>query len=232
MRYLALTIVTAAILSVLWVTATSAGQDATQAISRENTLSQAEATYNAALDTVLGKIATINAACSAEPCPAITTSSIGTIPGVQVAIEGDTNTSVGAGNSYTSKNLEQTTEEKRIAIDIAVNSRVSGTQFAWHRVIARVWNGASTPGVQVLSDELLGTTTDATPAPSDNGGCASTGSGCDPNAPSSPDPSVVQDVKSCNSGYGSGTCPGSGYWDESVYGSSAWGNNQSSETPP
>jgi hypothetical protein len=239
MRNLALVLIVAGILTVYQVTSIGSGQQTTQAIGREHTLTTAQATYDSALDTAVARVMANYSTCiaaqsgpSPTPCPAITTAVVAqpAIPGATVAIEGDSVTTAAAGTAYASANVEQVTQERRIALDISING-AGATVFAPHRVVLRVWNGQSGIQNQLLSDEPIGSTIDPTPAPDDNGGCNGASTGCDPNASTSPDPTVVQALIACNPGVGSGTCPGSGNWNVSTYASSTWGNSQLKQTP-
>lgn len=146
-------------------------------------------------------------------------------------VEGDTMTS---GSTLTAANLEENSavNERRVGIDISVqdNSASAAPQPASHRIVVRLYD--QSPYYDVLSDVALGTTSDrVTAAAADPGGCASSGSGCDTTAVQSQDDSTLKAHLTCVLGPGSGTCPGSGQYSTSTYGTKTWSNAQTSESP-
>jgi hypothetical protein len=145
---------------------------------------------------------------------------------VTSAIEGDTKTGSG---TLTASNIETTSNERRVAVNFAVTATTASPPI-YHRILYRLYTAAG-GGYQILSDVVIGATTDASiNAAPDIGGCAGTGLGCDPNQVQAADPTTILAQHACNAGYGSGTCPGPDI-NASVYTSAAWNNSQLSQVP-
>lgn len=145
---------------------------------------------------------------------------------VTSAIEGDTKSGSG---TLTASNIETTSNERRVAVNFTVTATTSSPPI-YHRILYRLYTAAG-GGYQILSDVIIGATTDASiNAAPDIGGCAGAGLGCDPNQVQAADPTTILAQHACSGGYGSGTCPGPDI-NASVYTSAAWNNSQLSQVP-
>lgn len=147
--------------------------------------------------------------------------------GTQVAVSLEGQTTVG---SYGADNVDDSTEssERRVAVDVVLTG-LRGVAVE-QRTMWRVTDTLTGPVATILSEQRLGGgLTSSTVVAADVGGCsASTKTGCDPNAVSTPDSTVFQGYNECAQGVGSGTCVGQ-TWNTSTYANQPLSNGQAGQ---
>lgn len=144
---------------------------------------------------------------------------------VSAALEGQTTT-----GSYSADNVDNNSEssERRIAVDLTLTG-LHGVAVE-QRTLWRVTDTLNGPVATILGEQRLGGgLTSSTVVAADVGGCsASTKTGCDPNAVSTPDSSVFQGYNECAQGVGSGSCIGQ-TWSTSTYTNQNLSNAQAAQ---
>lgn len=205
----------------------------TQTQSHQTIVGSAEAqaitTANGLLNqATIATGANLVAQAIANPTTALTAGYTWTSGGATVtsAIEGDTKSGSG---TLTASNIETTSNERRVAVNFTVTAATTSPPI-YHRILYRLYTAAG-GGYQILSDVIVGATTDASiNAAPDIGGCAGIGPGCDPNQVQAADPTTILAQNACVLGYGSGTCTVPDF-NTSVYTNAAWNNSQLGQGP-
>lgn len=198
-------------------------QAATAGVQQSSQIITADTFYTTVINSVL-----VNLAAQVQAAPSTSVTGVPTVNGTDgqtasIVVNGDTKT---IGANATAANLNITINQRRIALTIV---ETPGTHLApiIHRVDALVQNSISGYIANVETDTVLdSSSTTSTIVSADTNGCAGTGLGCDPNGVQAADSALTPSAIQCNTGYGSGTCPGGGLIANSVYAASNWNNNQ------
>jgi hypothetical protein len=121
---------------------------------------------------------------------------------------------IGSAANVTSSNVERADGvwERRVAVDVDVSVLDDGGHAMLtrrHRVIVRAW--AQPPYAELLGEQdSASVANEVVNGAADTGGCATTGAGCDPQAPGAGIDSTLDPVQTCLDGPNSGSCPPSG----------------------
>lgn len=123
--------------------------------------------------------------------------------------------------------LNSSINERCVAVDVSMTYGYPPTTLT-EREVYRVFDVS--PYERYVGAYRLGSLSDRTTyAAADAGGCAGTGTGCDPNQVQHADSQTLSAGLSCVQGYNSGSCPASNVFDKSSYGNESWTNAQTGQ---
>jgi hypothetical protein len=226
--------------SIVLGTATVDRKQTLDAAVTQRSLSVAESGYTVDRDNYLDQIAAYMQACNASQtgsppnpyqstaptaCATFTNADITNAANSTVNVAGSTNRDANGNIATTSYNADGTLNEQRIALTITY-SQPNMSAPIYHELVVR--GVMYSPWYELLSDIPEGNASDidVTNA-TDVGGCNTDGTGCNPTANATQDPTVSAATITCTAGYGSGVCPPTGAWDASSYNAPAtWSNSQ------
>jgi hypothetical protein len=128
------------------------------------------------------------------------------------SVDGESDVATGTPSAATvvAPNVESASGvwERRVAVTMTVNIIETGTGAIVHtrpmRVKMRLW-APNNAEVEEDQDAAARDNRQSYGA-AENEGCSATGTGCDPSAPSTPDPTTLDAESQCVVGAGSGTC--------------------------
>jgi hypothetical protein len=147
---------------------------------------------------------TLPAMASVSVCP--TGTQCTTLASATYAVDGATSAG-GSTDVVTAPNVEQNALEVRVAVTMTTTLTDRSGNVLYqrpHRVKLRLYGngGAEVDGIQDMAAKNTGFVEGA----AEDEGCAPDGTGCDPAAPTRPDPTDVDALTACQQGVGSGTC--------------------------